>query len=63
MRYERRVNKIEKYLTVSLPDSFCKELGMKEGDSVFISKTGGRIIIEKGRTNAKAQGTNEVQDK
>ena len=53
MKYQRRVNEIERYLTVSLPDSFCKELCIEEGDTVLIGKQGKKITIEKGKDRCK----------
>jgi len=51
--HQRRVNVIDKYLTISLPDSYCRELGIVEGDTVYISKDDNKIIVKKG---AKYEG-------
>lgn len=45
MEVERKIRKIGNSLGVLLPADMLKEIGIKDGDSVFISKEDGEIII------------------
>lgn len=45
MEVERKIRKVGNSLGVLLPADMLKEIGIKDGDSVFVSMEDGEIII------------------
>lgn len=60
MEVERKIRKIGNSLGVYLPSDMLKQMGIKDGDKVFISLEDGEIVI---RNSEKKKDNDEFKSK